>query len=116
MRRSVSPEKPDATFAGYALWNYLSFPFFLDEPGVVVTETGAREALSLDAVFDPSFPTHSATQSFRRLVENTTTDATSNARINFNNIGRSAPSPGVTFIASGPWRQRRAGAVRHASS
>jgi hypothetical protein len=52
-------------FAGYALWNYLSFPFFLDEPGVVVTETDARGALSLDAVFDPSFPTHSARQSFR---------------------------------------------------
>jgi hypothetical protein len=61
-------------FAGYALWNYLSFPFLLEEPGVVVTETGAGGAsLRLDFVFDPSFPTHSARQSFhldpsRRLV------------------------------------------------
>ncbi|MBV8103832.1 MAG: hypothetical protein JO223_04260 [Hyphomicrobiales bacterium] len=61
-------------FAGYALWNYLSFPFLLEEPGVVVTEAGASGASPrLAAVFDPSFPTHSARQSFhldasRRLV------------------------------------------------
>jgi len=61
-------------FAGYALWNYLSFPFLLEEPGVVVTENDASSASPrLDAVFDASFPTHSARQSFwldpsRRLV------------------------------------------------
>ena len=61
-------------FAGYALWNYLTFPFLLEAPGVVVTETGASAASPrLDAVFDPGFPTHSARQSFhldpsRRLV------------------------------------------------
>lgn len=53
-------------FAGYALWNYLSFPFVLEEPGVVVTQSGGRSGSPrLDAVFDPSFPTHSARQSFR---------------------------------------------------
>jgi hypothetical protein len=61
-------------FAGYALWNYLTFPFLLEEPGVVVTETEAGAASPrLDAVFDQGFPTHSARQSFhldpsRRLV------------------------------------------------
>ena len=61
-------------FAGYALWNYLTFPFLLEEPGVVVAEADAAAASSrVDAVFDPSFPTHSARQSFhldssRRLV------------------------------------------------
>ncbi len=61
-------------FAGYALWNYLSFPFVLDEPGVVVTQSDGRSGNPrLDAVFDPNFPTHSAQQSFwldpsRRLV------------------------------------------------
>ncbi len=59
-------------FAGYALWNYLSFPFILEEPGARLTE-GADPSTRLDAVFDAPFPTHSAKQSFwldpsRRLV------------------------------------------------
>jgi hypothetical protein len=61
-------------FAGYALWNYLSFPFLLEEPGVDLTEIGASGASPrLDAAFDAGFPTHSAKPSFlispsRRLV------------------------------------------------
>ena len=64
------------TFAGYALWNYLSFPFLL--AGKAVKLTGAEvpaEAgvLKLDARFAPDTPTHSERQSFfidsgRRLV------------------------------------------------
>lgn len=59
-------------FAGYALWNYLTFPFILEEPGVAVTEAKGG-APRLDAVFDAEFPTHSARQSFwldpsRRLL------------------------------------------------
>jgi hypothetical protein len=59
-------------FAGYALWNYLSFPFILKEPGVFMMETTGASP-RLDAVFDAAFPTHSAKQSFwldpsRRLV------------------------------------------------
>ena len=50
-------------FAGYALWNYLGFPFILDAPGVSLgeTESNTRE---LRARFDPSVPTHSALQTF----------------------------------------------------
>jgi len=54
-------------FAGYALWNYLSFPFLLDEPGVAldaatcVADDGTPR---LDARFDDRLPTHSREQSF----------------------------------------------------
>jgi len=54
-------------FAGYALWNYLSFPFVLDLPGVVVAEkesANAQASSQLVASFPLSVPTHSATQSF----------------------------------------------------
>lgn len=54
-------------FAGYALWNYLSFPFVLDLPGVVVTDTqevNAQGFRRLAASFGPELPTHSAVQSF----------------------------------------------------
>jgi hypothetical protein len=63
-------------FAGYALWNYLSFPFILDYPGVSVTELPAAtpgDADRLLATFDSAIATHSATQVFhvdsaRRLL------------------------------------------------
>lgn len=61
-------------FAGYALWNYLSFPFVLEWPGVTVAELRhADGSARLDVAFDPSVPTHSAAQAFhvdaaRRLV------------------------------------------------
>jgi len=62
------------TFAGYALWNYLSFPFLLERPGVELTGVEPdRGALRLDVRFPPDAPTHSERQSFhldaeRRLV------------------------------------------------
>jgi hypothetical protein len=54
-------------FAGYALWNYLSFPFLLASPGVRVhqPERHAPEAARrLVATFPAGFPTHSAVQTF----------------------------------------------------
>ncbi|MEI8324605.1 MAG: hypothetical protein WCH44_04435 [Betaproteobacteria bacterium] len=64
-------------FAGYALWNDLSFPFILDLAGLAVTEQAPlieHSSHRLVASFDPSIPTHSATQSFhinasRQLVQ-----------------------------------------------
>ena len=65
------------TFAGYALWNYLSFPFLLDGPDVaLIGADGPSQAgiLRLDVRFAAGAPTHSAIQSFhidpqRRLVQ-----------------------------------------------
>lgn len=56
-------------FAGYALWNYLSFPFLLAEPGVEVRHApGSAETISgcltLHAAFSEEFPTHSREQRF----------------------------------------------------
>lgn len=52
-------------FAGYALWNYLCFPFILDENGVTVIESDDNSKLRrLIAKFDARVPTHSATQTF----------------------------------------------------
>jgi hypothetical protein len=54
-------------FGGYALWNYLSFPFILETPGVSVSgaELAPSEASSsLTAHFDATVPTHSPTQVF----------------------------------------------------
>ncbi|HRK38979.1 MAG TPA: hypothetical protein PK347_11370 [Burkholderiaceae bacterium] len=54
-------------FGGYALWNYLSFPFLLAEPGVRVslpTTADRCAGLGLVAEFDGSVPTHSARQAF----------------------------------------------------
>lgn len=47
-------------FAGYALWNYLSFPFLLGQPGVTVSFEDRR--LVVD--FPPDLPTHSPRQAF----------------------------------------------------
>jgi hypothetical protein len=53
-------------FAGYAVWNYLSFPFVLIESGVVVEENGEADGGKvLTATFPPGFPTHSRQQRFR---------------------------------------------------
>lgn len=56
-------------FAGYALWNYLSFPFMLTRPGFELEEGEAIETDSgpwrrLDVRFPDDVPTHSAEQSF----------------------------------------------------
>jgi hypothetical protein len=50
-------------FAGYALWNYLSFPFILEASGVSLSETESNTR-ELRARFDSSVPTHSEVQSF----------------------------------------------------
>lgn len=53
-------------FAGYALWNYLSFPFLLEEPGATLLSADpVRDGTTrLDVAFDAGFPTHSARQAF----------------------------------------------------
>jgi len=54
-------------FAGYALWNYLSFPFILELPGVSIVESArahGSESNRLAAGFDDSVPTHSRFQTF----------------------------------------------------
>lgn len=54
-------------FAGYALWNYLSFPFILAEPGVKLAAPGSADpgsGLRLAAEFPAAIPTHSARQLF----------------------------------------------------
>jgi|SRR5271166_925315 len=64
------------TFAGYALWNYLSFPFLLERDDVELvgaTPAAGDGNLRLDVRFGPGIPTHSRRQSFhidpgRRLV------------------------------------------------
>ena len=63
-------------FAGYALWNYLSFPFILELPGVTLAESRAVPDKSsgaqfdrLTACFDDEIPTHSRDQAF--LVDDT---------------------------------------------
>jgi hypothetical protein len=55
-------------FAGYALWNYLSFPFLLAEPGVAARVSsdpkGLPECLTLHATFPSGFPTQCREQRF----------------------------------------------------
>jgi hypothetical protein len=54
-------------FAGYALWNYLSFPFLLLEPGVSPVDggtTGETGQRWLKVRFDEALPTHSPVQVF----------------------------------------------------
>lgn len=54
-------------FAGYAIWNYFSFPYLLEEPGAAVSlptaaDTGRGDRLVVD--FAPTVPTHSPRQLF----------------------------------------------------
>lgn len=54
-------------FAGYALWNYVCFPFVLNCAGVSVLESqpsDTKNTRSLIATFDDDFPTHSRRQVF----------------------------------------------------
>jgi len=54
-------------FAGYALWNYLSFPFILEAPGVKLATAGDAKMAPgrrLMAEFDERVPTHSRLQTF----------------------------------------------------
>jgi hypothetical protein len=48
-------------FSGYALWNYMAFPFMLERPGVELEERPDRV---LAARFPDEFPTHSPEQLF----------------------------------------------------
>jgi hypothetical protein len=48
-------------FAGYALWNYLSFPALLLREDIRWEETGPNR---LEAIFPESIPTHSPVQEF----------------------------------------------------
>ena len=48
-------------FAGYAWWNYMAFPFFLEGPGFEVEELPGRR---LSVRFPAGFPTHSPDQVF----------------------------------------------------
>lgn len=60
--RQVRWDKLDILyFAGYALWNYLGFPFILESPGVSILKA---EAGRLVTRFDAEIPTHSAQQVF----------------------------------------------------
>lgn len=54
-------------FVGYALWNYLCFPFILDIPGVTIEipeEAVTTPLRHLIARFDSQVPTHSTVQTF----------------------------------------------------
>lgn len=60
--RQVRWDKLDILyFAGYALWNYLGFPFILELPGVSLMESKIG---TLQARFDDRVPTHSQVQTF----------------------------------------------------
>ena len=62
MRRNLRWDELDTGyFAGYAWWNYLSFPVLLLRDGVEVERTGPRR---LDVTFPPGIDTHSPRQSF----------------------------------------------------
>lgn len=51
-------------FCGYALWNYLSFPFLLGLPEVAVATRPEADGTVLDVGFPSSLPTHSMHQRF----------------------------------------------------
>ncbi|NTW67907.1 MAG: hypothetical protein HGB21_16605 [Nitrospirae bacterium] len=70
LRRLFSWDELDFIyFAGYATWNYLTTPFLLTFPGVMVTELGlAKGSLAsftrLQITFPESIPTHCRQQIF----------------------------------------------------
>ncbi len=66
LRRSVRWDALDSTyFAGYAMWNYLSFPLLLTRPDVTVREIEPWRGLRrLEADFERGLDTHSARQAF----------------------------------------------------
>ena len=51
-----------AYFSGYAMWNYLTLPFLLLEPGVTVETVDAHGMTRLKVGYPPTLPTHSPTQ------------------------------------------------------
>jgi hypothetical protein len=70
LRRNFRWDPLDAVyFAGYAMWNYLTFPYVLAREGVEVTEGETRLEdgetwRRLDASFPPDIDTHSPRQTF----------------------------------------------------
>jgi hypothetical protein len=70
LRRNLRWDPLDsAYFAGYAMWNYLTFPHLLTRPGVEASEGEARdedgsEWRRLEVRFPQGFHTHSARQTF----------------------------------------------------
>lgn len=70
LRRNFRWDPLDATyFAGYAMWNYLSFPLLLSRPDVEVREispwrSDGEELRRLEVDFPESMDTHSPRQTF----------------------------------------------------
>jgi hypothetical protein len=70
LRRNLRWDALDATyFAGYAMWNYLSFPLLLTRPGVETREispwrSNGEELRRIEATFPESLDTHSRRQRF----------------------------------------------------
>ena len=66
IRRTFRWDALDATyFAGYAMWNYLSFPLLLTRPEVTVREIEPWHGLRrLEAGFEHGLDTHSSRQTF----------------------------------------------------
>ena len=70
LRRAFRWDALDATyFAGYAMWNYLTFPRLLLREGVRVSEvspwrSNGEELRRLEVDFPPALDTHSARQTF----------------------------------------------------
>ena len=70
LRRNLRWDPLDATyFAGYAMWNYLSFPLLLTRPGIEVTElppwhSNGQVLRRLRAEFPEDIDTHSRQQTF----------------------------------------------------
>lgn len=63
-------------FAGYAVWNYLSFPFILLEQEVIDVDVGDSDIpgnRSLKVRFQEGFPTHSSIQRFHLDPDGTLT-------------------------------------------
>ena len=51
-------------FVGYAIWNYLSFPFLLLDERLRVRESAVDGQPMLEVLFPPGYPTHSQQQFF----------------------------------------------------
>lgn len=70
LRRNLRWDALDATyFAGYAMWNYMSFPLLLTRPGVEAREispwrSDGEELRRLEVEFPETLDTHSRRQTF----------------------------------------------------
>ena len=99
------------TFAGYALWNYLSFPFLLDGPDVaLIGVDGPSEAgiLRLDVCFAPGAPTHSASRAFTSTLNASSCSTTMwPSRSDDGRPARTSASPAKSSTACGSIRGER---------